>query len=136
MLVEGTCTDGRAFLRRACGRPAVGACVYCGEPFCAEHGERGDDYIEVCRRKTCQAKFADVRAHQEWRTRAELWNRTSVCAHEECEERMAHRCQRCRLMFCSEHLRPRTIVERDVDGVRQQTVLLCPHCAARRELWD
>ncbi len=136
VLVEGTCTYGRAFLRRGCARPAVGQCVYCGERFCAEHGVRGEDYIEVCRRRTCQLKFQDVQQHQAWRERAAVSNRTSVCATEECEERMAHRCERCRLMFCGEHLRPRTVVEHGADGSRQVTVLLCPHCMARRGLWD
>lgn len=136
MLVDGSCTDGRGFLRRACGRPAVGQCVYCGERFCAEHGVRGEDYIEVCRRRTCQAKLADVREHQAWRELAAVSNRTSVCAHEDCGERMAHRCERCRLMFCAEHLRPRTIVEHAHEGDRQISVMLCAHCMSRRGLWD
>jgi predicted nucleic acid binding AN1-type Zn finger protein len=136
VLVEGTCTYGGGLMRRACRRPAAGACVYCGEPFCADHGARGEDYIEVCHRKTCQAKWRDVRAHQAWRERAGFANRTSMCANEGCEERMAHRCQRCMLMFCAAHLRPRTIVERHHDGNRQVSVLLCPHCISRRELWD
>jgi len=77
-----------------------------------------------------------VREHQEWRARVATANRSSVCAHDPCEERMAHRCQRCRLMFCATHLKPRMIIDRQYDPPRRVTALLCMHCTSRRELWD
>ena len=136
MLVEGPCAHGGGFLRRACGRPAAGQCVYCAGLFCAEHGLRGDDYIEVCDRRTCRAKFDDVISHQQWRESVADANRVSVCAHEECVERMQHRCQRCRLMFCQAHLRDHVILDRSYDPPRRMPALLCAHCMARRELWE
>lgn len=136
MLVEGSCAHGGGFLRRSCGRPAVGQCVYCGDRFCADHGLRGEDFIEVCSRPRCRAKFDDVRSHQQWREGAAEYNRTSVCAHDECRDRMEHRCQRCRLMFCQAHLRDRVILDRSLDPPRRMPTLLCMHCMARRELWD
>lgn len=135
MLVEGTCTHGGGFLRHSCGLAAAGQCVYCGEPFCADHGTRGEDYIEVCARRTCRAKFDDVQAHQTWRARSAHANRTSVCADPTCSERMQHRCQRCQLMFCAEHLRDQRILDRSFDPPRRVPVLLCAHCIARRSLW-
>jgi hypothetical protein len=110
--------------------------VYCGELFCETHGERGEDYLEVCHRKACQAKWQDVQSHHEWIERVRGANRVAVCAQELCEERMQHQCQRCRLMFCNRHLHPQTIVDRLYDPPRRVSLLLCPHCTARRELWD
>ncbi|MEX2230103.1 MAG: hypothetical protein WEB13_10750 [Dehalococcoidia bacterium] len=136
VLVEGPCAHGGGFLRRACGRPAVGQCVYCGERFCADHGLRGEDYIEVCDRRACRAKLDDVHSHLRWRDTAAQSNRLSVCAQDECGDRMEHRCQRCRLMFCETHLRDRVVLDRSFDPPRRMPALLCAHCMARREIWD
>ncbi|MQA00585.1 MAG: hypothetical protein GEU80_14855 [Dehalococcoidia bacterium] len=112
-------------------------CVYCGRPFCREHGERGADYIEVCSRKVCQAKWRDVEAHRQWVDHHRVANRSSICAHEACEERMRHQCQRCLLLFCDDHLKSQNIVDRTFnDPPRRVTLMLCRHCVARRDLWD
>ena len=127
---------GGGFLRRACGAPPTGQCVYCGAPFCAQHGELGEDYHEVCARAACQAKYRDVREHRDWVRHHEAANRFSVCAADECEERMQHLCQRCQLRFCLAHLQERVVLERRYDPPRKITLMLCEHCASRRRLWD
>jgi hypothetical protein len=137
VLVEGECTLRLGLLRRGCGREAVGQCVYCGEPFCDAHGEQLEDYLEVCHRGTCREKREDVLRHQQWMLAVSPANRHSICAHEECQTRMAHQCQRCRLQFCSEHLVERAITEMQLTGeTRCLRVLICLHCADRRKLWD
>ena len=136
MLIEGACTLGGGFLRRACGAAPIGQCVYCGAPFCAQHGELGPGYHEVCSRAACQAKFADVRAHRAWIDGHRGPNTVSMCAHDDCRERMLHQCQRCQLRFCNEHLKAGSVLEQRYDPPRKMTLLLCMHCIARRRLWD
>lgn len=136
MPVEGACSFGGGFLRRACGRDAVGVCVYCAEPFCAGHGTLHPDYYEVCQRKGCVAKFADVGAHRVWLEAHLPSNGMSMCADDGCEERMQHACERCRLRFCDEHLVDRQVTERRLEGEVRLVQMMCHHCAARRTLWD
>lgn len=136
MSVDGVCSWGGGFLRRGCSRAAVGVCVYCGEPFCADHGTVHQDYYEVCQRKICLAKYADVGAHQRWLEAHRFANNTSMCAQDGCQERMQHACQRCRLRFCDQHLIDRAVAERRLEGEVRVVQLMCPHCVARRALWD
>ena len=136
MSVEGTCSSGGGFLRRGCGSPAGGTCVYCGESFCLDHGALLPDYYAVCQRKLCLAKFADVQAHFRWLEAHAPKNRTAMCAEGACEERMQHSCQRCHLRFCEEHLLDQPVTERRLEGAVRVVQLLCPHCANRRNLWD
>lgn len=135
MTTTRRCTYGGGLLRRGCGRPALIDCVYCGRPFCEEHGERGADFMDVCVRKRCQTKREDLEAHNKWKTRAEPSNRVSVCADERCDARMRHQCSRCKLVFCATHLRQRRVR----DTSRQPSVdvqgMVCAHCAGRRKIW-
>lgn len=137
VLVEGTCTYGGGILRRSCGEPASGLCVYCGEPFCSEHGQRHPDYHEICVRPECQDKYNDVQHHRVWIEQQRPRNDLSMCAQDGCDERMQHLCQRCRLRFCSEHLQTKPVMETGLLGERSRvTLLLCEHCAERRRIWD
>ena len=135
-IASGTCTMGGGFLRRACGNVANGRCVYCGEPFCHDHGSFGDQFLEVCSRKSCRVKLKDVEDHKQHVARVRVDNSVAVCAHPGCQERMQHSCQRCELVFCDEHLRPRQVLERRQDPPRKVTLLLCRHCEGRRSIWD
>ena len=132
---EGTCSHGGGLLRRGCGREAVGSCVYCGRMFCAAHGRRGADYADTCSRRPCRAKLRDVEAHVKWKQQVGQSNRVAVCAREQCSERMRHRCSRCHLMFCEEHVRlVRAPTGRSTR--RMARTLICGHCFDRRRLWD
>lgn len=122
-------------MRRACGRAATGQCVYCGELFCGTHGDHGSDYYEVCRRKSCVAKYDDVHAHQRWILDHRGSNDLSMCAADECRERMQHACERCRLKFCEAHLGEH-MVPTSVIGGDKELAMLCMHCIARRVIWD
>jgi len=130
------CSFSKGFLRGSCGLEATGQCVYCGEPFCDDHGTHGEDYLEVCNRPKCRAKFDDVQTHQEWIRRVRAANSVSICAIEGCQTRMQHGCGRCRLIFCNDHLKAMQIVERRHVPPQKVTVVLCAHCASRRKLWD
>ena len=136
MLIEGTCTFGGGFLRRSCGGKAIGQCVYCGAPFCGLHGELGPEYHEVCARSACQTKYSDVRGHRNWIAAHSGPNTVSMCAEDDCTERMQHLCQRCNLLFCEEHLKAGTVIEQRYDLPRKVVMLMCAHCSARRKIWD
>ena len=136
MLIEGTCTMGGGFLRRACGASPAGQCVYCGAPFCDRHGELAADYHEVCARPTCRAKFEDVALHRAWVEEHSTPNTYSICAEEQCTERMQHVCQRCQLRYCDAHLKPANVTEQRYDPPRRVVLMLCAHCVSRRKLWD
>jgi len=111
-------------------------CVYCGEPFCADHGEHGADYLEVCARPGCNAKLQDVAAHQEWVRTHYARSRAGACVADGCTAPNEHECQRCRLRFCVEHLRAGTVTGYGPGGAQRVAMMLCPHCLARRKLWD
>lgn len=136
MIVDETCVIGGGLFRSACGRPATGRCVYCGRTFCPDHGERGEDFIEACSRSKCRAKLRDVVAHQQWRKSVEGSNGVSVCAQERCEQRMRAICYRCRLLFCEDHLRERSVADRRSNPPQRIPALVCAHCNDRRRLWD
>ena len=136
MRIEGVCTLGGGFLRRACGAPPIGQCVYCGAPFCEQHGELGPDHHEVCSRPACAAKFKDVRAHRDWIDAHRAPNRLSMCAQDDCTERLQHQCQRCQLRFSDQHLKAGSVLEQRYVPPRKVTLLLCAHCTVRRRLWD
>ena len=136
MLIEGSCTTGGRFFRRACGAAPIGQCVYCGAPFCAEHGELGVDYHEVCSRTSCRARYEDMLAHRVWLEAHSLRNATAMCAEDDCMDRAQHLCERCRLRFCDEHLSEGNVVDRQHDAPRKLRVMMCAHCASRRRIWD
>ena len=130
------CRFGSGFLRRGCNREAASDCVYCGRPFCAEHGERGENYTDVCAGKRCREKLRDMRAHAQWRERASASNRVSVCAIEGCAERQRHQCSRCRLLFCPEHVRNREVPDNSIQPALKVLAVVCAHCRERRKVWD
>jgi hypothetical protein len=137
VLIEGTCSFGGGFLRRSCGQPAAGQCVYCGEKFCPDHGEHLENYHEICARPECRKKYDDVNYHRLWIEAHRPRNAVSVCAEDGCEERMQHECQRCKLRFCPDHLHQRHIPERNAQGKAIRVMrIVCEHCAERRRIWD
>ena len=129
------CTFGGGFLRSGCGRRAVTDCVYCTRPFCQEHGERGEQYMDVCARKRCQDKRRDLEAHDEWKARVEHANRVSVCASEDCNARLRHQCSRCGLLFCEEHVSVMRVRDTSRPPATEVQALVCAHCAERRKVW-
>lgn len=135
MPTDERCAHRPGLLRPGCGRAAAAVCVYCGDPFCGEHGVRHADYVDVCLRKRCRSKYADVHEHHEFVRRRSDSNRRSVCAHEGCGERMQHRCLRCLLEYCNEHVDERDTI--DSMSPKQESIraLVCEHCHERRKLW-
>ena len=139
LAVDAVCTwqSGGFLRRRTCGAGASGQCVYCGEPFCSEHGKHGDDYYEVCLRDRCQSKWHDLSAHREWVARQHHDNVAGYCADEGGDEPPDIPCERCQLRFCQPHVRPTSVRVMELTGgevTRMQ--MLCPHCIARRRIWD
>jgi hypothetical protein len=130
------CRFGRGFIRGGCGNDASGQCVYCGDPFCGEHGVHCEDYLEICDRPKCRAKLDDVQSHQDWVRLVRAVNDLEICAIEECRLPMQDQCARCRLIFCIGHLQSMEIMEHRYDPPLRMAAVLCDHCAARRKLWD
>lgn len=130
-----TCETAMGLLRRACGRPAITSCVYCGKPFCDRHGERGPDYMDVCSRSECQGKLRDIQEHQSWRREGAGSNSVSVCAEPECGLRLQHQCYQCRLGFCDAHLKEQDFTDKNRTPPRRVRALICAHCLARSKVW-
>lgn len=135
MRITASCEHGGGLLRRTCGRAARAECVYCGRPFCETHGVQGPDYTNVCDRKNCVIKLQDVESHLQWKQHVHNANRTSICAHEGCEDRVHHVCSRCRLLFCEAHVREQMEVIRTKRPPRRELTVICFHCRDRRKLW-
>jgi len=130
-----SCAFGGGLLRPGCGREAVTDCVYCARPFCHEHGERGEHYMDVCAGKRCREKLRDARAHEEWRARVAASNRVSVCADEGCGSRLGHECSRCRMLFCAIHVREQRVKDTRRQPAIEVVALVCAHCSERRKIW-
>jgi len=91
----------------------------------------------VCCRERCQAKYADLAAHQEWVRRHHDDNLAGYCAVDGCEEALDIPCERCGLRFCQPHVKVMSVrVVELLGGETMRSQLLCPHCQARRKLWD
>ena len=133
--VSFPCSHGKRVFRSSCGRETQGQCVYCGRRFCNAHGTFGDEFLEVCDRAKCRAKFDDVKAHRAWIEKVRVSNRLSNCAIEDCQMKMQHECGRCRLIFCDGHLKTMDIIEHR-PLPQKVPIILCLHCRARRKLWD
>lgn len=131
-----TCTYPTGMLRRACGRDGVTSCVYCGEPFCEVHGDRGADYQDVCHRRACAAKQQDLETHTSWRRHVAIANEISICAELECGERMRFSCSQCRLLFCDVHVSEHDVKDTRVQPPQKVRVLVCSHCVQRRRVWE
>ena len=130
------CSSRLGLFGPACGLTAIALCVYCGEPFCDQHGERHSDYADVCSRRRCRAKYFDVHAHHESIEQRRGANRVAVCAHEGCQERLRHRCARCLLDFCAEHISERDVSNPDGSVRGKIRMVICDHCHDRRKLWS
>ena len=135
-MIAEPCSHSGGLFRGSCGATAIAECVYCGKPFCDRHGELGADYTNVCAHKACVTKVRDVEAHLDWKRRVEIANNVSICAHEECQDRMRHLCSRCQLMFCMAHISEHTVTNRQVHPPRREIVIMCVHCRSRRRVWD
>lgn len=128
-----TC-ETSSFLRK-CGRPGIAICQYCGSSFCDEHGDRHDDGQEICARKVCQQKKADLEHYFVYKAAVTERNESRLCGDPACEEPPLGQCSKCRGLFCAGHLEQRDIdVQRATETARVRGVL-CPHCRRRRRLW-
>ena len=131
-----TCNLKSGFRRRVCGETAVGLCQYCGRTFCRDHGVTQADAQQVCSRKVCAAKLADLAVHLEYRAAAEARNEAGACGFEGCRAPIANQCIRCQVFYCLNHAfgQEETLLDHNVRVRRIAS--LCRHCAARRSIWS
>ena len=125
------CGVSRRF--RACGKPGVAVCQYCGRSFCDEHGDRLGDNQEICHTKDCARKKEDLEQHFAYRANVSERNATQRCGEERCGTQAQFECSKCRGRFCVDHLRERTVELRDGATMRGS---VCAHCHKRRKLWS
>jgi hypothetical protein len=114
----------------------VGTCQYCGRAFCAGHGERENDGQEVCARKRCRQKKADVALHLEYKARVARRNAAGLCGQEGCETRYGGQCSKCKGFFCMAHVAPREETVRKGLATVSRMAAMCDHCWRRRPLWS
>lgn len=130
------CSFGGGFIRRRCKKQAATDCVYCARPFCAQHGERGSNYLDVCSRKHCQEKLIDLRAHERWKAIGEKSNQISLCGFETCDSKIRHQCSRCQILFCATHIKEQKLRSHPLQPDMEVHALICEHCYNRRKIWD
>ena len=121
---------------RACRRPLLGQCQYCGGGFCAAHGERFGEKEEVCIGTPCQQKKADLARHVVYRADAQRRNGATMCGDPACEAPPRAACQRCRAHYCVDHLRQHLLGVRRRGEIASEVVRLCLHCSERRRIWE
>lgn len=129
-----TCETSR-FLS-SCGRPGIALCQYCGSSFCDQHGERHDDGQEICYRKVCQRKKADLQRHFAYKAIVGERNDRRLCGDPDCSETPGGQCSKCAGAFCVSHLEQREIEVQRAEGAARVRGALCPHCRRRRGLWS
>ena len=125
------CELSRRF--RACRRPGVAACQYCGRTFCSEHGDCLSDGQDICHTKTCERKKEDLIQHLAYREAAGERNKAQRCGQEHCEEQPRGGCSKCHGLFCDAHVQERNVETRDAAMSRGS---VCAHCHKRRKLWS
>jgi len=117
---------------RACGRPGVAVCQYCGRSFCSEHGDRLADGQEICYTKDCGRKKEDLIQHFAYQAAVGERNAAMHCGQERCDVQPQGECSKCRGLFCTGHLQEREVELRDGTTIRGS---VCAHCNKRRKLW-
>jgi len=125
------CEVSRRF--RACRRPGIAVCQYCGRSFCGEHGDRLADGHEVCHTKDCGRKREDMIQHVAYRKTTGERNAAQRCGQESCDLQPQGECSKCHSLFCASHLRERNVETRDGAMSRGS---VCAHCHKRRKLWS
>jgi hypothetical protein len=132
--VIGSCQIKGRF--RACGKPGIAVCQYCGRSFCEAHGTRLDDEQEICVRETCQAKKADVERFAVYKTEVVARNEQRLCGDPACALAPGGQCSKCQGLFCLDHLSEREIDQWQGGQMARVRGVLCPHCLRRRSLWE
>lgn len=126
----------RGFLRR-CRSEALGLCQYCGRRFCAEHGVRYADGQEICGRKVCQQKAAELPHHLEYKAQVRQLNSQGHCGISGCVAPPWGQCSACGCFFCREHVQPRTRTVRVGMVIERRPTFMCDHCwDRRRRIWS
>jgi len=123
-------------LLRRCRQPGVAVCQYCGRSFCNVHGGREEDGQEVCNRKPCQRKKADLAHHVAYRASVAERNERKLCGDHDCQQTPTGQCSKCRGFYCLSHLDERNIATRRGGEVVRTRGSLCRHCRSRRSIWD
>ena len=119
----------------SCKDEAVGTCQYCGRSFCLAHGLTSDDGQQICSRRVCRAKIADLARHLHYKEGVRRRNGSGYCGSEGCQADAWGQCSRCQGVFCDSHLHHRTQTVR-IDGrLGRQPASLCAHCWQRQGLW-
>jgi len=122
-------------LLHRCREAIVGSCQYCGRPFCLQHGDMLEAERPVCRRRLCQRKVADLRAHKAYQNQVTLRNSKTICGLSHCGRQPWGQCSHCQGLFCRSHIRPRRRTMRRERITVQEPVSLCDHCWRRHQLW-
>jgi predicted nucleic acid binding AN1-type Zn finger protein len=132
--MPATCQLG-TFLKR-CHATAIGSCQYCGRTFCSKHGQHLEENQEVCARRLCQAKVADLRDHVIYRDQARVRSARGLCGAPDCSGPRTGQCSKCGALYCERHLHNRDeVVHRGLMSF-SRPASFCDHCLARRKLWS
>lgn len=94
-----------------------------------------DDGQEICGRRICQAKMADLARHLQYKETVQRRNNLGHCGIEGCAPAAAGQCSCCQDLFCAAHLHHRIQTVRLDGRLWRQPVSLCDHCWQRQAIW-
>ena len=132
-MMIGICGVKSGFFR--CKEPGSARCIYCGRPFCSQHGVIQEDGQEICSRKYCMAKREDLIVHLAYKAVVDERNQTRKCGRESCRAAMTGECVRCRGFFCDRHAEKRQERVYENQVLVHRVASLCEHCWKRRSIW-
>ncbi len=117
-----------------CSAEPVDRCSYCGQHFCALHGDVNRRVCNGCLPRFFQDAAREAAEALEARRReiGVVLNGKGLCGTEGCGNPMLTCCDRCKVHYCSRHVsrheysyRHRTLAG---THVRRGTLVLCSHC--------
>src|SRR3970040_1966040 len=97
----GVCEVKGGFFR--CKQAGAARCIYCGRPFCTQHGVILEDGQEICSRKSCVAKREDLVVHLAYKAVVDERNQTRRCGLDGCKAGMTGEGGSSPGFFCEKH---------------------------------
>lgn len=121
------CWFVRYRLFRCRSRP-VAVCVYCGRPFCNDHGRFLSNAATVCNHPDCARRLVEIEEFKAYKLEAEARNLAGTCGHPGCPAEVWGQCSRCRRLFCEEHLSEVYEVYYQLGRRQRRYYSVCPYC--------
>lgn len=111
-----------------CRNTPVAVCVYCGRPFCRDHGRFLPNEATVCTHPACVRRLTEIEEFKVYKAAAQDRNLTGACGHASCSAPVWGQCSRCRNLFCEDHLSEVYEVYYQLGRRHRRYFSVCPYC--------